>query len=143
MSQIRQIIYVSSSLAELNTDALNQILSVARSNNEKNDVTGVLLYHLGIFLQVLEGAESTIDKLFSTISADKRHKRVIVLSDELIESRDFDNWRMGYINVKDNPPKGLVDLLTFYSNEELALIKDGRAKSLLLSFKNTHSNSIL
>lgn len=143
MSQIRQIIYVSSSIQELAEEALHSLLVQARRNNEKNDVTGLLFYHLGIFLQVLEGPPEAIEQLFSKISDDSRHKRVIILLDEMLDSRDFENWRMGYANVKQNPPEGVVDLVDFYHKGNIDALKESRAKTVLISFKKTHSNSIL
>ena len=143
MSQLRQIIYISSAPKELGGSSLDSLLEEFRTRNKQKDITGILLYHYGSFIQVIEGETETIDDLFSKIQADQRHKRLICLSDEIIDYRDFSNWRMGYVNVESNPPEGLIDLVEFYESGEHATIKDGRAKTLLLSFKKNHSNSIL
>jgi hypothetical protein len=57
-------------------------------------VTGCLLSGSNSFLQLLEGPRQTIDRLYVTISADSRHKNVVMLTDEDIDERLFASWSM-------------------------------------------------
>ena len=46
--------YVSSAVRKLDDHELLEVLRVARKNNERLGVTGMLLYHDGNFMQILE-----------------------------------------------------------------------------------------
>jgi len=48
------LIYVSTSVKLLNDEELLDILKVSRENNSGKDITGLLLYKGGNFMQVLE-----------------------------------------------------------------------------------------
>jgi hypothetical protein len=52
---MKNIVYVSAAVKLLDDDQLFDILSSSRKNNAERDVTGVLLYSEGVFIQVLEG----------------------------------------------------------------------------------------
>ena len=43
---------------------IESLLLKARCNNGQQDITGLLLFHEGAFLQVLEGDRRTISNLF-------------------------------------------------------------------------------
>ncbi|MBK9207916.1 MAG: BLUF domain-containing protein [Anaerolineales bacterium] len=58
------IIYVSTSVRLLSDDELMDILKVSRENNSVSDVTGLLLYKGGNFMQVLEGPEDVVNALY-------------------------------------------------------------------------------
>jgi hypothetical protein len=67
-------------------------------------VTGVLCLGEGIFLQVLEGGRSAVNKLYNRIVADKRHSDVELLCYEEISERRFAGWAMGQVNMKHLNP---------------------------------------
>lgn len=90
------IVYQSSAVGNLSVQELKQLLRQSRLNNLKADVTGLLLYCDGNFLQVLEGAETTLHNLYGKIKADSRHTHVSTLSEGLIEQRIFSDWTMGF-----------------------------------------------
>jgi hypothetical protein len=48
----------------LDDDELQNILSLSRKNNQMKNVTGVLLYGNGQFIQLLEGDRDLVDKTF-------------------------------------------------------------------------------
>ena len=62
-----QIIYARASATKMEADELKAILSAARTNNSKKDISGMLVYHAGSFLQVLEGPEDAVTELFGKI----------------------------------------------------------------------------
>jgi hypothetical protein len=63
-------------------DGLTSLLNKSRVDNLANDITGMLLYmegryfseYEGRFMQVLEGSESNVRKLFEKIAKDERHQ---------------------------------------------------------------------
>lgn len=96
-----QLIYVSSSTKEMSEKELASILKVSIKHNQKCEITGMLLYGRGRFIQVLEGESTHIDELMKRIIADPRHHSVSVDERHIIHSRDFPNWSMGIHVVSD------------------------------------------
>jgi hypothetical protein len=108
---MKNIVYMSTSVTLLDDDQLIDILNSARKNNLKYNVTGVLLYSEGVFIQVLEGNEADVDAIFSKIQADTRHKNIMTLIDAPIEQRDFADWAMGFSTAHANKVADLVGYL--------------------------------
>ena len=75
---LSQIIYSSKATRPMASTLLEQILVDARSGNEARDVTGVLVYVVGVFLQILEGERAVLDALLASIRADTRHESMKV-----------------------------------------------------------------
>ena len=73
---------------------MRDIIASSKKNNPEEDVTGCLLSGSNSFLQLLEGPEDFIDRLYSKISTDNRHENVITLCDEKIDERLFLSWSM-------------------------------------------------
>ena len=96
------LIYVSSSVREMNPEELMDILKVSRENNVVSDVTGLLLYKGGNFMQALEGPDDVVRALYEKIKKDPRHKDVSIISTEQIQKRQFSAWEMAFTNL-DNP----------------------------------------
>ena len=92
-SQLKRVVYVSEKTDACDT-ALKDIIASSKKNNPEEDVTGCLLSGSNSFLQLLEGPAEFINTLYSKISLDNRHKKVITLFDEKIEERLFLSWSM-------------------------------------------------
>ena len=52
-----QLLYLSNAKPELKQEELDSILRVSRANNPSQDITGLLVFANGVFIQVLEGPE--------------------------------------------------------------------------------------
>ena len=94
-----QLIYVSAALKLFAPAELRELLRLARIKNQRLDVTGMLLYHQGSFLQVLEGPAAAVNPLLETIGADQRHHKLMLLLRREIEARNFADWKMGFVDV--------------------------------------------
>jgi len=105
------LIYLSSAVAPFSAADLQALLEISRRNNTASDVTGLLLYRDGDFLQVIEGEEAVLDQLYAKISRDPRHRRLTVLFRESIPSREFKDWSMGFRDLSSTPGQGFNDLL--------------------------------
>lgn len=92
-----QMVYSSRANEVMPKSKLYQILREARLANAKRDVTGVLMFADGLFLQVLEGEEATLRALMTKIAADKRHKDIAILSEGTVPARAFPSWQMAYV----------------------------------------------
>ena len=101
---LHRLIYVSASRVSLPQAEVAQLLAGSRLKNADIDVTGLLLYHDGSFVQVIEGPADKVSALFETIRNDPRHSGVITLWSGPVTSRVFPDWRMGFASVEDLPP---------------------------------------
>lgn len=98
----------------MSQEILESILSEARTGNAENDITGMLMYADGIFVQVLEGEQFIIRRLIEKIEQDARHNGLDILLQEPIEERSFSNWEMAYLPLdpRDAPITGIPGVKT-------------------------------
>ncbi len=93
------LVYVSSG-KQLFADAeLLALLERSRRNNTVADITGLLLYRDGNFIQALEGEEPAVTITHERITRDPRHTGLITLLKEPITQRTFSDWAMGFQNL--------------------------------------------
>lgn len=108
------LLYISSATNMYSNDVIIDILNVSRAYNSQNQITGLLLYHDGSILQVLEGEKEVIEDLFyNKICFDKRHHGIIELLNNEIKDRSFEEWSMGFkqISIEDWAElKGHIDI---------------------------------
>jgi hypothetical protein len=93
---MKNIVYVSSAVRLLGEDQLMDILTSARKNNAEYNISGILFYAEGTFMQVLEGEDADVDYIMGKIILDPRHKNLITLLDEPIQKKNFTDWTMGF-----------------------------------------------
>ncbi|HSM22011.1 MAG TPA: BLUF domain-containing protein [Rubrivivax sp.] len=103
-----RLMYASRAVAATDQDSLLAILRKSKTNNPALGVTGVLCYSEGIFLQVLEGGRSAVNRLYNQIATDKRHTQVELLHYEEIGERRFAGWSMGQVNMSRLNPALLL-----------------------------------
>jgi hypothetical protein len=94
---LSQLIYVSTA-QKLFEDSveLDRILVSSARNNAAREITGMLLYAGGTFLQILEGEEAAIAEIWERISQDPRHFGISVIDRSQISERSFGGWHMGF-----------------------------------------------
>lgn len=93
---MKYLIYLSTSVQLLNDQEIHALLEKARTRNAENNITGVLLYHEGNFIQLLEGAPEEVDGTYERISKDPSHKNLIVIAEGDLDHRNFGSWTMGF-----------------------------------------------
>ncbi len=94
-----RLLYVSKQIASLPSNFAEINLDRFRKSNQLNDITGVLCGGEGVFLQVLEGYRSKVNKLYTEICRDDRHTDIELLHYEEINERAFYAWSMDYIPI--------------------------------------------
>lgn len=99
---LTQLVYFSEATHLFNTVELNALQAECRQTNEEREVTGILLYNGGYFMQVLEGELATLTELYASIYKDKRHRNVSLIFHEQVDRRYFGHWRMGMLNLERN-----------------------------------------
>ena len=91
--EVRHVIYISKP-THFDHLVLENILTKSRANNPAIGITGNLIYHADLFLQLLEGPHSAVEKLYKTILADSRHADIVKLRDGNFNRRLFASWAM-------------------------------------------------
>ncbi len=94
-----RLLYASRAAQAANAEDLAAILRQCRAHNPAHGITGVLCCSDDLYLQVLEGGRSAVNRLYNRIVADPRHKEVELLSYQQIGERHFAGWAMGQVNV--------------------------------------------
>lgn len=80
----------------MSEDELRHLLQQARTENERQGITGALVYGDGQFMQIIEGEESVLAILYAKLLHDPRHINVVKLADKQIAQRSFQDWSMGF-----------------------------------------------
>jgi len=109
------IAYVSVATSPLAADDIAALLTQARANNERDGITGALLYHRERFIQIVEGDDEIVRERFATISTDPRHRSVRMMREKRILERQFPQWTMGFREVSDESVKQLAGFEDFFA----------------------------
>jgi len=96
---VYQLIYTSSATPDLDDFALREIAQSSSYNNHELGITGLLLFHDGSIMQVLEGDEMSVCSLYGKVKKDPRHRGCMILSVREAKEREFSTWFMGYKNI--------------------------------------------
>ncbi|MEP7288141.1 MAG: BLUF domain-containing protein [Chloroflexota bacterium] len=104
MSNLINLIYASSAVSEMPNDDLLQLLTQAREKNSRLDITGMLLYKGGNFLQVLEGDRQVVEDLYLVIEKDPRHHQSVIILKRPVTERSFSEWSMGFLQLDNIDP---------------------------------------
>ena len=86
------------------------ILATARSRNEALNITGLLAYADGYFVQLLEGERAEVLQLYASITRDERHLDVSILSSTKITRRTHATWAMGGALLSNRPINMVLQL---------------------------------
>lgn len=92
----KYLAYVSRQSHVITDKDLKELLSRSRINNSAIEVTGMLIYFQGNFIQYIEGAAENVDRLYEKISKDERHHSITKLDSGLNEERAFSDWSMAF-----------------------------------------------
>lgn len=95
------LIYRSEVAVPMTDETLKVILTKARNRNQSLNITGMLLHFDNKFLQLLEGDEEQVKKLYADICNDVRHKNVVLLKDGEATERLFPEWTMSFRIISD------------------------------------------
>jgi hypothetical protein len=91
--EVRQVIYISKP-THFDHLVVNDILTKSRAKNPAAGITGNLIYHADLFLQLLEGPHSAVHELYEKILVDNRHADIVKLRDASFNRRLFASWAM-------------------------------------------------
>ena len=132
------VIYVSTAAKLFSNEELQAILIQSRAWNLAENITGMLLYKEGCFMQFLEGSREDVLFLLNKIKADPRHHNLIVLLQEEHPEREFRNWAMAFQKIETDVPleiPGYGDYLELPISTDKFLTNPTKTLELLLAFK--------
>lgn len=138
-SRVHHILYRSRATHLFEEGDLTRLVTTSRANNARRDITGLLCYCDGYFVQYLEGPELAVLDLYDIIQQDPRHERIETLSNAAGPTRWFDDWRLA---LTTPPPTALYWMLPHLEARMHTLgqpqipITDPYLLTLLESFNN-------
>jgi hypothetical protein len=94
MELLESLVYVSSAVHPDSDAQLFQLLERARARNKRCDVTGLLLFDAGNFMQYIEGPGVGLFEVYEHIKRDPLHTGLIELCREQTDHRAFGSWSM-------------------------------------------------
>ena len=112
-SGLHRLIYLSSAVGVLRADELDRILLRSKASNSGAGITGLLLFHEGSFLQMIEGPAAGVTSLMQKIRRDRRHSGIIVLQSEPCAERIFPDSPLHYVaprNLSQGEKQAFSDL---------------------------------
>lgn len=93
-----QLVYKSQAAENISYSDILEILKYARAANSLMEITGVLIFKEGSFLQILEGKESKVLNLMKRIYEDPRHTQCKILAQSKSAKRFFPEFSMAYFD---------------------------------------------
>lgn len=120
-SDLYSLLYTSTAVSPMTSDDLDALLAQSRDDNADDEISGMLLYRRGRFLQFLEGPEAAVRALLDRIRADPRHTGIRVLLDGYSPVRQLPGWTMGYERLSGEPtppPPGFRDTFDDLENTD-------------------------
>ncbi|MDJ0786140.1 MAG: BLUF domain-containing protein [Myxococcota bacterium] len=113
-----RLLYASRAVGGINEPLVHDILERSRTHNLEHGITGVLCTYekTGTFLQVLEGGREAVNRLYTNLLRDERHRDVTLLHYGEIQERHFAGWRMGSVDLNK---VNLSVILRFSESAEL------------------------
>lgn len=103
-----RLMYASRAVPAVDAEELQSLLRQCRTGNAKHGITGVLCFADRVFLQVLEGSRSAVNRLYQRIVTDTRHTDVELLAYDEIDERRFAGWAMGQVQMSGLNPALLL-----------------------------------
>jgi hypothetical protein len=132
MKSLISVIYASRATEHFHEHEIPGLLKQARVANARRELTGMLLYIGGSFLQVLEGQPDMVEAVFSNIRLDRRHTQVTLIGRETILERAYEGWTL--LNKTLDPIEAgelIGETDYFVSAAWITRLEPDRAKKLL------------
>lgn len=139
---MHRFIYISTAQSEKETSSLSAIQSTSMFCNERDGLTGVLLWANGGFFQLIEGPKQKLDAAIGRIYLDTRHAGIIRMSYTPISDAICADWGMGMFPVKGSSPHSEIfdatDIQTVF--ERFTSTPDLEFDLFLRSFYETNTS---
>lgn len=104
------LLYISEAVEPMTPPQLEAIRTTSTKHNAEHDITGVLFYSSGRFVQLLKGDTEAIHTLFEKIATDPRHHHIDLLVLRPVNQRLFPDWSMGLLDLGMHGRRERADL---------------------------------
>ena len=134
-----QLVYVSAATVLFTKPGLIELLEQSRRKNEPAGISGLLLYHEGDFMQLLEGDEAAVRATHTRIGKDPRHKHCLTLLSGPVAERTFPDWTMGFRDLGSAEVQalpGFSEFLNPSAGRQVLPTEPNRALRLLKVFRS-------
>jgi hypothetical protein len=108
---IDYLLYCSAAIRPFHDEQLADLLEQSRAYNKRHNITGLLCYDEGHFVQVLEGSPDDVNRLYARIECDPRHHHVQVLCRGTSTRREFSDWHMVFTKSRSQDFYWLISYL--------------------------------
>lgn len=98
---LHTICYVSTANTKLEDNEFNAFFDFIVTRNRKRNITGILLYQDGNFMQIMEGEPKGLHALYDSIKQDQRHHHLIEILNTETKDRIFENYDTGFSIVNN------------------------------------------
>lgn len=142
-SGVYHLLYCSQAVHGFSEEQLADLLEASLAWNAQCNITGLLCYGNGHFVQVLEGEAAAVEDLFARIQRDRRHHHLHVLSRGTGPARQFDDWRMAFTKAQTHEFYWLITFLQAHHHRLLLRqipVAEPQLASSLQNFSNTCPN---
>lgn len=126
-----QLIYFSAASYLYSNVELIEMFNRSRKNNADLNITGLMIYHEGSIIQILEGQAHDVHDLYNKISRDRRHKSILKVIDANIEERSFKDWSMGIKPIIIQDWKNVAGYINLDHKEAFKEIKNLKNKHIV------------
>jgi hypothetical protein len=116
VAHMMYVVYISFAKCLMSEKDLDGMLETFREYNAPRNITGLLLYKDGVFIQALEGPETEVQGLYAKIQTDPRHENVTALLQGSMQGRLFPHWAMGFQNICKMTRKQLLSISSFFDS---------------------------
>lgn len=133
-ASVYQVLYRSRAAYLPSEAQLEELLHQSRHFNNEHQVTGLLLYSEGHFVQVLEGPAEVIQPLYGRIQQDPRHTQVETVSEGPIPARRFAAWSMNFGHAKAPELEHVLDTIQEKEPVPGVVVTSAHLQALLEAF---------
>lgn len=88
------LIYVSTATTPLSAEMVEELAANAAENNARHQITGLLAYNAGSFMQLLEGEGDPVLATMHAIERDPRHENISFIRQDSRFLRECPDWAM-------------------------------------------------
>ena len=93
---MHHLIYLSQATRPLSANALTCLVEQARQANERQHITGALVYGNKRFIHILEGEQAVIGEAYARIGQDPRHMHLCKVAEYPVAARRFAEWPLAF-----------------------------------------------
>lgn len=119
------VVYHCTASRPMTRGDLDAIERVSQCNNERDGISGMLIYGWHQFVQILEGPHANLLLTLGRIARDERCRGITLDAIEPIQTRSFASWSMNVVDLEAVGPDArhwmaeIMESLQFIENAEL------------------------